>query len=75
MEEILQHLLGPQALVVFILVILFAGWRGWWRWGRDYDRLEADRDEWKRAALKAISGAESAASIAENLVQQKKEGQ
>jgi hypothetical protein len=64
-EDILQQLLGPQALVVFVLLILFAGWKGWWRFGRDYDALMAEKNEWKEAALRSIGAAEKSLDLHE----------
>ena len=62
MEHLIDLLLGPSGLVVFVLFVLFAGWKGWWIWGRDYDKLEQEKNEWKEAALRGTRLAEHAVS-------------
>lgn len=53
---------GPGGALVLLILILVAGARGWWVFGREltnvsarYDAtildLRQDRDEWKRQAL------------------------
>lgn len=65
MDHLLEQLLGPLGLTVFILFTLFAGWKGWWVWGRDYRRLEKEKDEWKDAALRGTKIAERVVSRVE----------
>lgn len=41
-----------QASLLTVTVGLLVGsYRGWWIWGKDYRKLEQDRDEWKALAL------------------------
>lgn len=68
MEEALTLLLGPLGLTVALIFALFANWRGWWVTGRQYDTCVEEKNEWKDAALRALSGAESAAAIGEQLI-------
>ena len=74
MEETLNLILGPLGALVLALFALIGNFRGWWVSGPTYRDVIAEKDEWKQAALRALSGAESAAAIAESLAQQKKDG-
>lgn len=51
-----------DAIRVFGLpaALLFAHYKGWWVWGRDYRKLEKERDEWKTLALRHLGIAEKA---------------
>ena len=65
MNEVINLLLGPLGLTVALLVVLFAGYKGWWVWGKDYARMEKEKDEWKEAALRGTRVAERAVTIHE----------
>jgi hypothetical protein len=65
---------GPGAALVLLVTAFVAGWRRWWVFGWQYKDKEREAIEWKEAALRALSGAESAAQIGEQLVQATKEG-
>ena len=69
MEPVVTLLLGPVGLTVALIFALIGNWRGWWVNGRQYAALEKEKNEWKDAALRALSGAESAAAIGEHLVE------
>jgi hypothetical protein len=58
MEELLQQLIGPGGLLVFLLFTIFAGWKGWWRFGRDYDACVKEKDEWKATAMRLLGATE-----------------
>jgi positive regulator of sigma E activity len=57
-DDLLRIANSPGALLAFVLLMLVAGARGAWVFGRTYDKLEKDRDEWKAAALKALNNTE-----------------
>lgn len=69
MEEFLQLLLGPLGLTIFVLFVLFSGWKGMWRFGRDYDRMEEKNEKeiefWREAALRGTELAEKAVTLRE----------
>lgn len=49
---------GGLALAVVVLVL--GGVKGWYKWGPDYADMKADRDEWRRLALRGTTLAERA---------------
>jgi len=52
---------GSLALLIFVVV---GGMRGVYIWRWVYDKLEKDRDEWKRIALSSTTLADRAVEIA-----------
>ena len=65
MENVVEQLLGPLGLTVALIFTIFAHFRGWWVRGKDYEKLEKEKDEWKDAALRGISTAERVVNIHE----------
>jgi len=49
-EPVVQALLGPVGLLVFVLLVLETGRRGVWVWGREKDAADRERDDWKAEA-------------------------
>ena len=49
---------GGLALAVVVLII--GGTRGWYVFGREYEEMKQDRDDWKALALRGTSLAERA---------------
>lgn len=68
MDHLVEQLLGPAGLLVFLLFVLFAGWRRWWVYGSALDEMTKDRDEWKRLALRGTRVVEKTLDVAEKEV-------
>ena len=49
---------GGLALAVVALIV--GGIRGWYVFGREYDEMKRDRDDWKGMAMRGASLAERA---------------
>lgn len=49
-ETLVQLLLGPMGLLVFVLLVLETGRRGVWVWGREKDKAEKEAADWKAEA-------------------------
>jgi hypothetical protein len=49
---------GGLALAVVVLV--FGGVKGWYVFGREYEQMKIDRDQWRGLALRGTSLAERA---------------
>jgi hypothetical protein len=64
-EPVIEELLGPTGLTVGLLFVVFAHFRGWWVRGKDYEKLEVEKNEWKQAALRGITTAERAITLQE----------
>ena len=43
-----------------LALILFGGYAGVWVWGKQYEEMKRDRDEWKTMALRNLGLAEAA---------------
>lgn len=71
MEQVLTQLLGPIGLTVFLLLVLFGGWKGWWVFGGTHRECIKEKEEWKELALKAAGLAEWAATLKERDVRHK----
>lgn len=61
-EPVVQALLGPLGLLVFVLLALETGRRGVWVWGREKDAAERERDDWKAEAHAEREAAREVAS-------------
>lgn len=46
---------GAYGLLVLAVI---GGYRGWYVWRWQYDRVERERDDWKRIALRGLNIAE-----------------
>lgn len=55
--------LKDYGLLGAAVFILYASFKGYWVWGRDYKKLEYDRDEWKALSLKLGGIAEQATTV------------
>lgn len=51
-----------------LLVAIIGGFRGWYVWKWQWDRLVQDRDEWKALALKSLDTTERGVAVAERVV-------
>lgn len=49
-EPLVQALLGPLGLLVFVLLVLETGRRGVWVWGRERDAAAKIAEDWKAEA-------------------------
>lgn len=58
--QIVDLILGPLGTLVLALVIIVTGMKCKWVFGWQYKKLEADKDEWKQAALRGTYVAERA---------------
>ena len=38
-------------VVAMLIVIILGGFRGWWVWGRDYKKMEQEKNDWRNLAL------------------------
>ncbi len=47
----LPVLIEKGGVVLGLLLILVGGYRGWWVFGRHYDDLRAERDQWRQLAM------------------------
>jgi hypothetical protein len=65
MDHLLDLLLGPLGLTIGLIFALVSGWKGWWVWGKDYRKLEREKNEWKDAALRGTRLAEHVVSRVE----------
>lgn len=63
----LAQIVNGGGIVLLVLVIGFLGAKPkpWWYFGHAYRALEQDRDEWKDMAIKGLSSAEKATTLAE----------
>lgn len=52
-------------LPFLLAFIIFAGYKGWWVWGRQLQDVEHERDEWKALALKTTGLGEKALDVAQ----------
>lgn len=59
-QTILSLLQGPGALLIFLLLVIWAGLRQIWVWGWLYREALRDRDAWRKRAEAAIALAEAA---------------
>lgn len=57
--------LSGAGLTTIVLLILISGWKRIWVWGYQIDECRAERDEWKRMALRGTDFAERAVVLAE----------
>jgi hypothetical protein len=55
MAERVDELWKYAPVVAVLILVLWAGYKGWWYWGPGMrtliEKLEQQRDEWKRIAL------------------------
>jgi hypothetical protein len=51
-----------------LMVALVGGFRGWYVWKWQWERLVQDRDEWKAIAMRSLATTERVASVAEHAV-------
>jgi hypothetical protein len=63
MDDVLNLLLGPTGTLVLALFILFSGWKRWWVFGWHYKEQVAEKNEWKKAALRGTQLAEKVVDI------------
>lgn len=63
MDHLIQLLLGPASSLILVLVILYGGWKKWWVFGWQYREKDAEKNEWKDAALRGTRVAERAVSL------------
>lgn len=68
MQQILTLLLGPAGVTVLLLLITFGGWKKWWVFGWQYKDMEAEKNEWKEAALRGTRVAERVVTAHEKSV-------
>lgn len=52
--------LSDLGTITLLLLILIAGARGWWVFGRHYEEVARERDAWREIALSTTSLAEKA---------------
>lgn len=45
-----------------MLIILWTGYKGKWYWGKDYAKIEAEKNDWRELALRGTQLAENAVS-------------
>lgn len=53
-------IVNKGGLAAFLLITLWAGWKGYWTWGKTYKECREREVEWKRIALKSLHVAEKA---------------
>ena len=69
-QELIDALLGPGGLLVFLLVIVvWGGMKRWWVFGWMYEAKSKEAEEWKALALAGTRAAESGVRAIENLSQ------
>lgn len=60
--------LSTVGLSTLLVLILYGGYKGIWVWGHQYQKCDADREQWKSMALHAAGLAETTASIAKTRI-------
>lgn len=70
-SEFYDALISQGGVIALCLFILWAGHRRHWVWGRDYEDMRSERDNWRTLALEAIgvahAGADAATTVAAEL--------
>ena len=69
MDSVLTLLLGPAGVTVLVLLIIFGGWKKWWVFGWQYKDMEAEKNEWKEAALRGTRVAERVVTAHEKSIE------
>jgi hypothetical protein len=57
-------LVNAGGVVVLLVGALFGGYKGWWVWGAQARAVEKDRDEWKALAMRSLTAADKATTVA-----------
>lgn len=73
-QDVLSELLARLQGVGFgglLVAILYGSYRGWWVWGKDYQLLKQECDEWKSMALKGTGLAKDLLSLHRGSVTEK----
>jgi hypothetical protein len=55
-----------------LMVALIGGFRGWYVWKWQWERLVQDRDEWKALAMRSLDTTERGVAVAERSVKAEK---
>lgn len=58
---------GAMGLGTMLAAILYGSFKGIWVWGREYRKLEEDRDRWMHIALRNVGIAEKSTQIRASL--------
>lgn len=55
-------LLNSGGLLAGLILVLFGGWKSnpWWVFGREFRRIEQERDHWRDLAWKGVNVTEKA---------------
>lgn len=61
-------LLRDGGITAGVILVLIGGFRRWWVFGREYDAVVTERDEWRRLALTSQDIARHAVDIGSELV-------
>jgi len=65
MDKLLLDLAHEGPLVLVLVLVLWSGSKGVWKWGSDYRDLLRDRDYWRDLAVAGTGLAENAVGLAE----------
>jgi hypothetical protein len=59
-------LLNSGGLLAGLILVLFGGWKAnpWWVFGREFRRVEQERDHWRDIAWKGVNVTEKAVDAA-----------
>lgn len=70
LDELLKAILGQAGLLVALLFILWAGWKGYWVFGRYYEDQRLRIDKLERRLDRAVGAAESGTGLATRAIRQ-----
>jgi len=68
MVDSILGLINSGGIVGLLVLVLVGGYRRWWVYGREYDSVIEERNEWRRIALMSSDIAKTAVSLGSELV-------
>jgi hypothetical protein len=70
MESTLLQFVQSGGVLGLLMAIVIGGSRGWWVYGRTYEDMRRERDEWKAVATGAITSVKDTLGAMEPLIEQ-----
>lgn len=64
--------ISKGSIIVFLVIVLYGGYKKWWVWGYQLTDSQRRENEWRKIALDSMHTAESATSVGEHLVERNK---
>jgi hypothetical protein len=61
-------ILESAGVLGMMVIILWTGYKGKWYWGKDYQKLESEKNDWRELALRGTTLAEHAVETTQQRV-------